>query len=216
MELFDLAEGAVVRNAAGDSLGRIDRFVIDPSTSTVTHLVVEKGIFFHEDRVVPIGIIGDIAEDEVTLTDDVGPDDLPRYEQQHFVQVDDATRSGMDHRLGEAAIWRFPTMAGATYGFPEYPVGVPAGYSVETERNVPDDSIVVEAGTPVRTRAGEDIGKVSDVVVDRAGGINHLVVDLGFLEDERILPAHWIDSYGEEQVTVAVGRHALEGLPPRT
>ena len=42
--------GSQVVTAEGDDLGTIRHLVVDPSRSEVTHVLVEKGIFFTDDR----------------------------------------------------------------------------------------------------------------------------------------------------------------------
>ena len=52
-----LHEGPPIESADGEYLGEIDRLVIDPSGRQVTHVVVRKGTFFTEDKVVPMEMI---------------------------------------------------------------------------------------------------------------------------------------------------------------
>lgn len=212
MELFELSDGAVVEHADGRGLGRIDRLVVDPSTSQVSHVVVEGGTLFEDDRLVPIGMIDRADAERVVLSRDVVPHELPRFQREHYVDVDEVTGRRLGPRAGRAAMWRFPIMAGALFGFPEYPTEYAAS---ETPPPVlPEGDVVVASGTPVRTRTGEDLGSVSEVQIDRRGGVHHLVVDLGFLEGDRVLPTQWVDEFDEDEVTVAVSREAMEGLPP--
>ena len=214
MDLYELSDGAVVSDADGRDLGRIGRFVVDPSRSQVSHVVIESGGLFAENRLLPIGMLDRADSERAVLSQDVVPEDLPIFEREHYVDVDDINGRDLDPRMERAALWRFPTVEGSLFGFPEYPTedavseGAPA--------NVPDGDVVVTSGTPVRSRSGEDLGTVVEVEVDRMGGVHHLVVDLGFLEDDRVLPTHWIDGFGDDQITVAVGRRAMEGLPHAT
>ena len=59
---------------------------------------------------------------------------------------------------------------------------------------------------------GEKVGTVDEVVVDRDGRLSHLLVDLGPLSDDAILPAHWIAGIEAESVRLAVSDTALESL----
>ena len=51
---MEFKEGAVVFSSDDKKVGHIRRVVIDPKTEEVTHLVIEKGFLFVEDRVIPI------------------------------------------------------------------------------------------------------------------------------------------------------------------
>lgn len=210
--LRELVDGATVRSATGDDLGKIDQFVIDPSTREVTHLVVRKGLFFPDDRVVPASLVNRIENGDAILAADVDLEALPPFEVHHYVPVDADTRAQFDESLGEASMWRYPVVGMGMYpAYPWYPTTDPALSSV-TERNVPPSGVVVNDGTTVQSRSGEEIGHVTEVTVDENGELSHLVVDLGFLSGHRVLPAHWIDSISEEAITVAVGDEALAGL----
>lgn len=215
MDFIELKEGDTVRTGDGESIGHIDRFIVDPSTSKVTHLVLEKGILFPEDRVLPVDGIDHTDEEGPVLSTEVSPDSLPPFETTHYVEVDDLTRSRLDSRLGPAVMWRFPTLATSLY--PMIPIhtdpeGTGAPRTEVRRGGIPGSSVVLDDDTPVMGINGEELGKVSDVFIDDDGRLSHLVVDLGLFSGDRILPAHWIESIRPDRVTVAVGDAALEGL----
>lgn len=217
MDLMGLREGASVKTADGENLGRIDRFIVDPSRSAVTDLVVQKGALFLDDRVVPVDHIDHVDEEGPVLAEHVSPDALPPFETTHYVEVDDATRSRLDSRLGTAAMWRFPVQSMGMY--PMYPVYTdpvqPEPARVEVKQTeLSESALVLDEDTVVIGIDGEKLGRVSEMVVDQEGRLSHLVVDLGMFSGNRVLPAHWIDSLREDQVTVAVGKEALRGLEP--
>ncbi len=208
----EFADGATVESPDGESLGKIDRFVIDPSSREVTHLVIRKGVFFPEDRVVPMGMVARIDNGNPVLADQVELEELPQFEVDHYVPVDSATRDRFDDPLGEASMWRYPMAGQGMYpAYPAYPPTDPALSNVK-ERNVPDSSVVINDGTDVRTPEGDSIGSVAEVTTDDDGRLNHLVVDLGFLSGHRVLPAHWIEAIRDDAITVAVAEEALSGL----
>lgn len=51
--------------------------------------------------------------------------------------------------------------------------------------------------------------------VDEEGQVSHLVVDLGFLSDEKVLPAHWIEAVRSDGIQLAVSDNAVESLENR-
>jgi uncharacterized protein YrrD len=219
MKLLELEENAMVRSPAGEDLGQIERFVIDPSSREVSHLVVKEGLFFKTRRLVSVDQIDHIDEKGPVLSVDADTDDLPPFETDHYVPVDDVTRDLVDPRLGEASIWRYPTIATAYY--PAYP-GMPIPYrsaadtTMVREVNVPDDTVVVDDDTPVESASGEVVGTVSEVVVDEDGHLAYLSVDFAGLHGTRVVPAHWIDTVRDDRVVLAVGAAALEHLEVRS
>jgi uncharacterized protein YrrD len=88
-------EGASVYTAEGEQVGEIVRVVIDPRTNEVTHLVVEKGFLFVTDRVVPIALVDKATAERVVLREDVEDlESLPRFEQAHYVPVEELEDAG--------------------------------------------------------------------------------------------------------------------------
>jgi hypothetical protein len=73
---------------------------------------------------------------------------------------------------------------------------------------------LVAADAPVLSMDGEKLGRVSEIEIDAVGRLSHLVVDLGFLDGERVLPGHWIEAVDSDGVRLAVAESALETLEP--
>lgn len=67
----ELKEGTSVYTSDGEEVGKISRFVLDPQTNQVTHVVVQRGWLLSEDKVVPINMINSATEDRVQLNEDV-------------------------------------------------------------------------------------------------------------------------------------------------
>lgn len=210
MEL-ELRKGSHLYTSSGDDVGRISQFVVAPKTSEVTHVLVEKGVFFHDDRVVPVEIIDRVEDHRVILSDDVDVASLPRFVPRDYARLD-ATDSDGDY------VWRYPIAFGAP--FPAYPV-----YPMTEEAGVPrvNDPVVQEeleegglvaADAPVLSVDGYKVGRVSEIEIDAVGRLSHLVVDLGLLDGERVLPGHWIETVDNDGVKLAVTESSLEALEP--
>lgn len=87
---IELKEGAPVVTADGKDAGRINRFVLDPVTNAVTHIVVQKGWLLAEDKVVPFEMVGSSADGKLVLSEDLKDlDQLPAFEETHYVQAND-------------------------------------------------------------------------------------------------------------------------------
>jgi uncharacterized protein YrrD len=75
-----LKEGASVTTADGEHAGDISTVIADPDSDRATHLVIEKGWLFTEQKLVPTSWISMVKEDNVQLA--VGSkllDSLPAY-----------------------------------------------------------------------------------------------------------------------------------------
>ena len=215
---IDIEIGARLRTAQADDLGVVRRLVVSPSTSDITHVVVEKGLFFPEDRVVPVDTMSHVEGDQVVLKPEIDPSALPRYISQDYTPIEDTERFAP---VGAALAWRYPTSLGAAYpAYPVYPIPpldlgeTPVQHTL-TGIPLPAGE-VIDAQTPVLSIDGDDIGKVAEVEIDDQGHLSHLVVDLGFLNGARVLPAHWVDSIGSDAVRLAVATDALETLETLT
>lgn len=214
---FAIQEGARIRTSEGDDLGTVRQFVIRPSTAEVTHVLVEKGVFFTDDRVIPVEAIAEVEDDQVVLSDEVDPTQLPRFVRDHYTPLDDDTLERLDVPTGSHFVWRHPTaLVGPFPMYPAYPIpAVDSGtrrVDDHDTRNQLEDSEVIGLRADVLSTKGEEVGKVSEVHVDDGGRLSHLVVDLGLLNGEKVLPAHWIDSVDGDGVHLAVGDRALETL----
>jgi uncharacterized protein YrrD len=212
---LQLREGSHLYSQNGDDLGTVREFVVEPSTGDVTHVLVEKGVFFTDDRVVPIEAIDHMEDEKIVLSRDVEPASLPQFVREHFTPIDEETRTRLDVPSGY--MWRYPTTyAGPFPIYPAYPMppGAPARRTVtdpETQEALAEREIIGKS-TPVLSTDGEKVGTVSEVQVDEDGQLSHLVVDLGFLSDEKVLPAHWIETIGSDGVRLAVSNTAVESL----
>lgn len=212
---LELREGAHLYSAGEEDLGTVREFVVEPSTGQVTHVLVEKGVFFTDDRVVPVETIDHTDDDKIVLSANVEPASLPQFVREHFAPVDDETRRRLDVPPG--FMWRYPTTyAGPFPVYPTYPMppGAPARRTVTDPRTreAIAERETIGKSTPVLSSNGEKVGTVSEVQVDEDGELSHLVVDLGFLSDEKVLPAHWIQSIASDGVTLAVSNIAVESL----
>lgn len=204
--MLELNEGTRIEAADGQNVGNVDRLVIDPSGSRVTHVVVRKGIFFQDDRVIPVDAIESADEDLVRLQATVDPGQLPAFESTHYVPLDEPTVNLLGRSEDGALAWAYP-VAPST-GYPSYPA-YPITTRTEVERNVPDDSHVIEPGSRVITIDGEEIGKIQEVTIDEDGHLTHVTVDPGWFQSETIIPAHWVRQIDEDRVQIGVGADAL-------
>jgi uncharacterized protein YrrD len=216
---LELREGRHVQSAGGQDLGRVREFVVKPSTREFTHVLVEKGVFFADDRVVPIETIDRVEDDAMILDETVDPGALPRFVREHYTPIDEETGDRLDIATGY--MWRYPTSH--TGPFPIYP-SYPLAPATPTPPTVDDLRVheeltrneVIGTRTPVISTDGEKVGSVSEVLVNDDGQLSHLVVNLGFLSDDKVLPAHWVEKIESDGIRLAVSNTAVESLETMT
>lgn len=212
---LELREGFHVHSAQGKDLGVVREFVVEPSTREFTHILVEKGVFFPDDRVIPVETIDHVEEDRIILGDQVDPDTLPRFVREHYVPIDEETRGRLDVPTGY--MWRYPTnQMGPFPIYPSYPLAptipTPPPEEESALREELATNAIIDKRTPVISTNGEKVGSVSKVQIGDDGRLSHLVVDLGFLSDEKVLPAHWVESIESDGIRLAVSNTAVESL----
>jgi uncharacterized protein YrrD len=212
---MELKEGTSVVTPNGDEVGRINRFVLDPATNELTHIVVQKGWLLPEDKVVPIAMISTATEDQVVLNQRIEDlDQLPPFEETHYIELnnEDLTPTAPStSRFAPAYYWYPPS------GYLGYPAFGPGyyGWPVETTRNIPADTVPLKEGANVMTSDGEHVGDVERLFVDsESNKVTHVLISEGLLFKERkLIPAHWLRSVEEDKVFLAVPSTLLERLP---
>ncbi len=215
MEL-ELKEGTSVFTQSGEEVGKINRFVLDPVTNEVTHIVVQKGWLLSEDKVVPIGMIDAATEERVELNQKIGDlDQLPPFEETHFVELmdtDNRPTSSSMYRYAPAYYWYPPS---GYIGYPAFGPGYYGWPPVETTRNIPADTIPLKEGADVISADGKHVGDIERLFVNaESNKATHFLISKGLLfKEQKLIPAHWVKSVEENKVNLAVPSRILERLP---
>lgn len=215
-------KGVDVVNSSGDKIGDLERVVINPRTNEVTHLVVEKGLLFTEDKVIPVEYVASATEDRVTVVDSkLEADDLPDFEEEHYLLADE--------RAGSVAPRVDPLAPVGGYATPYYFYG-PAGgwgavpglfardeprYVVQKDQNIPEDTVALKIGADVLSRDGEKVGSVDEIITDsRLDQATHMVIAEGWLfKSRKVIPTYWIQTTGPDEIHLNVSAAYLEKLP---
>jgi len=66
-ETVALKEGAKVITAEGKHVGKVERILASPEMDQVTHLLISKGMFPKETKLIPMEWVSTMTEDEVFL-----------------------------------------------------------------------------------------------------------------------------------------------------
>lgn len=203
--------GAKVFTADGKQVGTVDRIVIEPDTKEVTHLVVQKGFLFTQDKVIPLSLVGPATESQVTLRkneDDL--EEFPDFIESEFVPTDRGPQSVAVSRNRARAIYWYPPIGGYE-GFAGH---TRPQYVVKTER-IPEGTVALDEGANVITSDGEHVGDVERVFTDSQDDrATHLLISDGiFFKEKKLVPTHWINRVFEEQVRLWVDSNLVESLP---
>lgn len=214
---MELKEGTSVFTIGGDEVGKINRVILAPDTNEVTHVVIQKGWLFAEDKVVPIEMIRSATEDKVSLKEDAGEfDRLPAYEETHYIGLGEENYRPGGHlpssRYVPAYYWYPPS---GSIGYPGYGPGFYGGMPMVTTRNIPEDTIPIREGTNVMSSDDEHVGDVERILIDAdSNQATHFVISQGLLfKDRKLIPLHWVTSVKEDKVQLSVASQLLERLP---
>lgn len=217
----ELKEGTNVFTSGGKEVGKINRFILDPKTNEVTHIVVQKGWLLPEDKVVPFDRVRSATEDKVILNENIDDfNQLPPFEESHFVRVSDEDGLNASRRTGEYPSYR---SAPAYYwyppsgyvGYPAYGMGLAPWPPMETQQNIPANTIPMKEGIDVVSSDGKHVGDVERLFVEReTNKATHFLISQGLLfKDHKLVPASWVKSATEDKVQLAVSAKVLESLP---
>lgn len=194
----------------GQTTGRIDRVVIDPRSKQVTHVVIRKGLLFADDKVVPIEQIAEARENRVMLRKDIDFDSLPDFEERHFITLDGEELPTTYSTEYAQPLYLYPFYSAQDYH--QYIQHPQQPYIIETERNIPQQTVALKEGAKVTSADGEHVGNVERVFVnpDTDRVMTFLVSKGLLLKEKMLIPSAWVSGFGEREVQLAVGSKLLE------
>lgn len=209
---MQLKHDASIYTANGDELGRLERMVVDPPTGEVTHIVIRKGWFFQEERVVPIELVDSAEEDKIRLREEIEDlESLPVFEEQHYVEVDEqAGRQTTQAPAPETMVYWYPPLS-TTVGFPAY-YRMP--FPVTSERNIPEGTIPLNDGARVISANGDHVGNIEQIFTQDDDRVTHFVIAQGLIfKNRKLVPTTWIRNVEEDEVILSVSTQTLDKLP---
>ncbi len=219
---MELREGVGVFTSDDKQVGKINRFVLDPETNEVTHVVVQKGWLLSEDKVVPLRMVSSATGDKVVLSRDADDfNKLPPFEESYFVRTenDDFYRAeDLSDNLSPGYLWYPPLIYPnhGAYGMPNSPLAPPAPF--ETKRNIPEEAVALKEGVNVISADEKHVGDVERLFIDASSKkVTHFLITKGlFFKEHKLIPTHWVKYVGEEKVRLLVSAELLERLPDYT
>ena len=214
-------ENTPVYTPSGESVGQIDRVVMDPKTREVTYLVVRKGFLFTEDKVVPIDLVREATEERVTLLHEAGNlDNLPPFEETQYLPAD--WEEGSDFNPASADKANVMTSASSLFWYPSigmqpfsYQSSFGPAYTSTTKTNIPSNEVAIKHGASVTTRDDKSVGSVEEVITHpKDNKVTHFVMSHGLIfKTHKAIPVQWISEVTEDAVKLGVHSDMLERLP---
>ena len=208
-----LVKGADVYSAQGDRLGTLSRVIIDPNTREVTHIVIEKGLMFTTNKIIPIDRINPQDPEKIILSS--SEQDLNQFddfEESHYVDLDNTEYPGSDVTN---SFW-YPPVDYVWWrsGMPAITPPVPV-YTVRTSQNIPEGTVALEEGAKVISADDKHVGSIEQLIVDpQDKRVSHFIIGEGLLFKERkLIPVTWISTIGEKEIRLSVKSGTLERLP---
>jgi uncharacterized protein YrrD len=224
--------GAKVVTKDAQEIGKIDRFIVDPKADRVREFVVRKGFFVEHDILVPMDWVDASFGDHdnvvhLTQTADAVMQ-LPEFVEANYAAAPDGMYPGL---LGDPFYaydgggWLWP--ASHYEPAPEDPAAqntavtaVDDGSSNVVLPGLLDDAlaesrpgnVIISPGTDVKTRDGDKIGTVDDLVVDpKRGMVTEIIIKKGLINHTEIrIPTQFIEQIADDGVHVTLDKARLE------
>ena len=200
---FAIQHGTGVFTAHDEKVGSVDRIVVDPVTHHIEYIVVREGWFFPEDTLIPVESIVSATEERINLQASVDTDDLPPFEESHFVTVDGDGRAAEDAHP-PPIVYYGPFMTPT-------PI-LQAGQRLIRERNVPEGLETIHSDADVLVE-GERVGTLEQVLSTPYGLTTHIVVRSILDALPRAVPIGWIASMSETEIAVAGSKAMFDRIP---
>ncbi len=233
-------QNSTVKSASGETVGRVSHFVIDPRSNEITHLVVEKGFLFMEDRVIPIQSVASTDGDIVQLAPGRGNDleEFPLFESSYYIRPGEYSTEP-DLYPSQSAYYYYPPVPGmGSWGaMPVVPPAGPPGMQVgtpqfagpmnsapindagvvsrEASEELPAHAVAVQKGADIYSSDGQLVGQVDEVFTSaESNRVTHLLMSQGLLvKGYKLLPIHWVGKITADRVDLGTSARVIEDLP---
>ena len=193
-------DGTSVYTMDGKKAGSLNRVVIDPATREVTHIVIQKGFLFKEDKVIAVEKVASTTDEKVDLNCSIDEVKLMSpLEVSQYVPINE-----------DAGGQNFDPLAGGGMGDPASNRKV----VMQTKRTIPDDLVAMKEGARVISTDNEQVGNVEHVYTDAGTGkVTHFIITVGVMSKARkTIPIDWVKLITDDDVFLSVGTHKLEDL----
>jgi uncharacterized protein YrrD len=234
-----LTKDAKIRAADGESIGNLNRFVVNPKTKRVSHVVFEHGMLSKTERVIPMELVERVDDDGIHLramSEKV--EDLPLFEEDKYLLTNE--RALLDEGLvSDTTVYSYYHYPPAPYGTSsvrntsddlhtyhqtEQKPRVERSMSREghgkpiigsEKQNIPEGTVGLKEGAKVVSSDQKHVGDVEKLFMDpQSDTATHLLITKGLLNREKkLVPVDWIDQILEDEVSLVVQEDFVDNLP---
>jgi uncharacterized protein YrrD len=204
--------GAQVFTASGQDAGRITHVVLDPTTKTITHIVVRKGLLFAEEKVVPFELFAIANPREVTLRADAG--DLTRllpFRESYYITIETSPVANGDAPMITGGGWYLNPSAETK----QDTTGWRGFKHVRREKeNIPENTVALQERVRVISGDGQHVGIIESVLTrDSIAYATHVVIVSGLLvKTRKIMPTAWFRFIEADRIYLARNATRLQTL----
>lgn len=234
-----LTKNARILTIEGQDIGNLNRFVIDPRTRQVSHIVFDTGASTNRERLIPMPLIDFVDDQGIHLKELPVErlDDLQIFAEEQYLVSNESALMEKGYLSDDLidSYYYYPNAGPGGSGMlrpanmyifnpPESaPMTTQSGIPVTGEQpvirqaddNIPEGTVALKEGAKVISRDGKHIGNIEKVVVDQESArATHLLITKGLLlKEHKAIPAEWIDDASEDKVVLSVDHALTDRLP---
>jgi len=196
---MEFKNGANIYTFDGKGAGSLRRVVINPETKKITHIVIEKGLLFKEDKVVPVGQVDSASQEQVNLICTLEElKEMSSLDIEFDVPLGTSTKRDLtyDPLMGKMYWTTKPSII------------------KQTKRTISNELVALKEGARVVSRDDEHVGNVERVFTEpNSGKVSHFILSHGLLHKTRkSVPINWVNILAEDEVHLIVGTRQVEEL----
>jgi uncharacterized protein YrrD len=236
---MNLKKDAKIRAADGDAIGNLNRFVVNPKTKRVSHIVFEHGTLSKTEHVIPIELVERVDDDGIHLRDiPQKPEDLPLFEEDKYLLTNErgVLEEGVVSDTTVYSYYHYPPAPYGTssvrdtgdglhtYHQTDQKPRVERSHSREGHKppvtkseklNIPEDAVALKEGAKVISSDQKHVGDVEKLLMDpQTDTATHLLITKGLLNREKkLVPVDWIDQILEDEVSLVIQEDFIDNLP---
>jgi len=201
MRRFNFKLGAKVHCEDGEC-GHLANLVVDPTNDQVVGLIVEKGMIFTQNRVIPIALVQYALGDEIKLL--LSRNAVDEYPTYRVIEVEEPVPHLEQN--GVQVVTPF-----GVQNTPFEPTVPMVKHTIHT--GIEETHLVLEKGMPINNLEG-GVGQLEHVLVERGSNlITHLVAKRGLIFGEKLLiPWSMVAQLGEHEVFIDGLNDTVDGL----
>lgn len=207
---IQLQKNATVLAENGKKIGSLERIVVNPETHVIVDLVVRTGgLLSQEEKIVPVELVVETAEDKILLHEDAGElEGFPPLEEMRMVsEHGDQTSESLHENIPTTTYGGFPAVG--------TPVAAPASKEqviIRPEQNIPEGTVAMKVGAKVISADDKHIGNVESILAEPfMAQITRIYVSKGLLvKDTNVIPSQWILSMSEDTIHLRRNKAAIE------